>query len=226
MRLNLFKIFIVGILLCSCERAKKQKSIELVQEDSSQAYVLAPLPDSAFVVMNKYSDGFVFDMKYATEDNFLKKKVYACDHCLLRKEVADEIIRANLEFKKLGFRIKFFDCYRPVDVQKQMWEIFPHAGYVANPNTSGSIHNRGGAVDITLVDSLGQELDMGTPFDFFGKEAGHAYSLLPDTTLSNRKLLKSVMESYAFKSISSEWWHYNFKSAHQYKLSNFSTECD
>lgn len=197
-----------------------------VQADTTQMQDPVVLPDSAFVVMNKYARGFYYDMKYATEDNFLKKVVYECDDCLLRKEVADALIRANLEFNEIGLYIKFFDCYRPVDVQKQMWEIFPQAGYVANPYTTGSIHNRGGAVDITLVDSLGLELPMGTPFDFFGKEAGHAFTALPDTVLANRILLKTIMEAHDFAPIATEWWHYNYKTAKQYALSNFSTACD
>lgn len=186
----------------------------------------AAVYDTAFVVMDKYATGFVYDMKYATDDNFLKKKVYACDQCLLRKEVAEALKGANESLRELGLRIKFFDCYRPVDVQKQMWKIYPDARYVANPYGSGSIHNRGGAVDITLVNDEGQELDMGTGFDHFGREAHHAYTNLPDTVLSNRKLLKATMEANGFKAITSEWWHYGYKSATKYGLSNFSVECE
>lgn len=186
----------------------------------------ASTPDTAFVVMNKYARGFAYDMKYATDDNFLKKTVYSCDQCLIRKEVADALKQANDNLSRRGLRIKFFDCYRPLDIQKQMWDIHPDANYVANPHKTGSIHNRGGAVDITLVNLDGQELDMGTAFDHFGKEAHHAYTSLPDTVLSNRHLLKKTMEAYGFSSIASEWWHYNYKSAGTYSLSNFSVECD
>ena len=185
----------------------------------------ATVSDTGFVVLNQYASGFAYEMKYATDDNFMKKAVYACDACLLRKEVADALKEANASLQSRGFRIKFYDCYRPLDVQKQMWEIYPKPGYVANPKT-GSIHNRGGAVDITLVDAEGQELDMGTGFDHFGKEAHHSYSELPDTVLSNRKLLKEMMEAHGFSSIRTEWWHYNFRAAKSYPLSNFSVECE
>lgn len=205
---------------------EEQKPLVTEVEPIENLETYESLPDSGFVVMNHYSSDFVYDMKYATDDNFLKKTVYSCDHCLVRKEVAEALIKANNSLIKQGFRIKFYDCYRPVAVQKQMWEIYPNARYVANPYTTGSIHNRGGAVDITLVDLDGEELDMGTGFDYFGKEAHHAYPDLPDTVLSNRQLLKKTMESYGFNAITSEWWHYNFKSARKYSLSDFNVECD
>ena len=95
---------------------------------------------------------------------------------------------------------------------------------MADPK-KGSNHNRGTAVDITLVDSLGVELEMGTDFDYFGNKAHHAYTYLPKQTLENRKLLKSVMESHGFWSITSEWWHYNLNASYKYKVSDFKTEC-
>lgn len=195
---------------------------EIAQEESRK---YAAVPDTGFVVMNEYASGFAYEMKYATDDNFLNKAVYACAACLLRKEVADALQEANESLQARGLRIKFYDCYRPLDVQKQMWELYPNPGYVANPAT-GSIHNRGGAVDITLENAEGQELDMGTGFDHFGQEAHYSYTGLPDTVLSNRKLLKETMEVHGFSSIRTEWWHYNFRGAKTYPLSNFSVECE
>lgn len=184
------------------------------------------LHDTSFVFIKDWSEGFIYDMKYATKDNFIKQKVYDCDQCMVRKQVALALISANEELMAIGYQIKFFDCYRPLDVQKIMWEAYPVEGYVANPYTSGSIHNRGGAVDITLVDESGKELDMGTAFDYFGKEAHHNFEGLKKEVTINRNILKSVMEKHDFKSINTEWWHYNYGQARQYGLSNFKTECD
>lgn len=205
------------------EEATNEGQKEEIKEEKAIDKVV--LSDSSFVNLQNYADGFAYDMKYATEDNFLKKKVYPCAECLVRKEVAEALTEANQELSERGFRIKFFDCYRPLDVQKAMWEIFPNAKYVANPNTSASIHNRGAAVDITLEDLSGNELDMGTTFDFFGKEAHHAYTNLPDTVLANRQLLKLTMEANGFRAITTEWWHYSFKSRYRYEPSNFKFEC-
>ncbi|ELR73435.1 peptidase M15D, vanX D-ala-D-ala dipeptidase [Fulvivirga imtechensis AK7] len=218
---------------CSSPSTEVEQTDRYVSADTAkdlrkeaEPHLIASLHDTAFVSLKEYAGGFSYDMKYATSDNFLKKVVYDCGNCLVRKEVADALIRANDSLQIYGVHIKFFDCYRPVDVQKQMWEIYPDARYVANPYTTGSIHNRGGAVDITLVDDQGKELDMGTSFDFFGKEAHHAYTNLPDTVLANRKLLKTVMQSFGFNPITTEWWHYNFRTSNKYSLSNFKPACD
>ena len=177
-----------------------------------------------FVLLRSLSNDFVFDMKYSTPDNFLKQAVYDCGECYLRKSTAKALVKANEEFKSLGYRIKLFDCYRPLSVQKKMWKILPGTHYVANP-AKGSKHNRGVAVDLTLVDAQGKELDMGTPFDFFGKKAHHTCTTLPKKVLENRKLLKDVLNKYNFKSIFSEWWHYEYRPEMQSKVEDFQWQC-
>jgi D-alanyl-D-alanine dipeptidase len=185
----------------------------------------AVVNDTTFVNLKDYSSDFVYDMKYATEDNFLKAKVYDCAECYLRLKTVSALVEANKEFIKKGYRIKLFDCYRPLDIQKKMWKIVSNPKYVADP-AKGSIHNRGGAVDITLVDTTGKELDMGTAFDFFGIEASHNYTKLSDTVKQNRILLKSAMEAANFNSFDSEWWHYNLKAGLNDKVSNVKWDCD
>lgn len=184
----------------------------------------APAIDSIFVQLTDYSDAFEYDLKYATPNNFLGQQVYDCAACYLRYKTVVALIAAQNDFAKAGYRLKLFDCYRPLDVQKKMWDILPGTNYVANPK-KGSVHNRGGAVDLTLVDSLGIELDMGTDFDYFGPEAHHTYTYLPENVLKNRKLLKEIMEKHNFKSIYSEWWHYNYTPARYDEVSNFTWEC-
>ncbi|PKP14608.1 MAG: peptidase M15 [Bacteroidetes bacterium HGW-Bacteroidetes-23] len=181
--------------------------------------------DSVFVNLKDYSNDFVYDMRYATENNFLKAKVYDCAECYLRFKTIKKLVEANQKFIKLGYKIKIFDCYRPLDVQKKMWAIVSNPSYVANPS-KGSIHNRGAAVDITLVDLDGNELDMGTDFDHFGKESAHLYQELSETVLNNRKLLREVMEDSSFKIIKSEWWHYDLVTEEKYKVSNFTWNCN
>lgn len=211
--------FASSLTLVSC------KSIQLNSEKSFSLLDIAKETDSnAFVNLRNYSNDFVFDMKYATADNFLKEKVYLCDECFLRAKTVKALLEANKSFLKKGYRIKIYDCYRPKSIQKKMWKIVPDANYVANPK-KGSIHNRGGAVDISLVDSIGKELDMGTKFDFFGKEAGHDYQNFSEEVLSNRKLLKETMLGYNFKSFDSEWWHYNLKGSNKDEVSNQKWNC-
>ena len=180
---------------------------------------------SDFVRLKDLSPDFVYELKYATPDNFLKQAVYDCGECYLRKSTAEALVKANEAFKQLGYRIKLFDCYRPLSVQKKMWKILPGTHYVANP-AKGSKHNRGAAVDLTLIDAQGKELNMGTPFDFFGKEAHHTYTEHPKEVLENRKLLKETLDKYNFKSIYSEWWHYEYRPEMQSKVENFEWQCN
>ena len=180
---------------------------------------------SDFVRLKDLSPDFVYELKYATPDNFLKQAVYDCGECYLRKSTAEALVKANEAFKQLGYRIKLFDCYRPLSVQKKMWKILPGTHYVANP-AKGSKHNRGAAVDLTLVDAQGKELNMGTPFDFFGKEAHHTYTQHSKEVLENRKLLKETLNKYNFKSIYSEWWHYEYRPEMQSKVENFEWQCE
>lgn len=183
------------------------------------------IQDTTFVNLKDFSADFVYDMRYATSSNFLKEKVYDCAECYLRYKTVKKLIEANQKFMALGFRIKLYDCYRPLDIQKKMWKIVPNPIYVADPN-KGSIHNRGGAVDITLVDKNGFELEMGTTFDYFGNEASHTFTELPEKVLYNRKLLKEVMEGCSFKAFQSEWWHYHLISDEQDSISNFKWNCN
>ena len=186
---------------------------------------LTDLADTTFVRLADYSSDFEYDLRYATENNFLKAKVYECAECYTLVKTAKALIRANDEFRSKGLKIKFYDCYRPNSVQYKMWKIVPNPQYVANP-VKGSIHNKGGAVDITLVTTSGEELDMGTDFDFFGKKAYHDNMDLPEEILNNRRVLKETMEKYGFWSIRTEWWHYNLSSASNDRIADFKWKCN
>lgn len=189
-------------------------------------YITAPVVnDSTFVNLYDYSHDFIFKMKYATAENFLKTKVYDCEACYLRYKTVKALLKAQEKFMKKGYRIVLFDCYRPLDIQKKMWQIVPNPSYVADPK-KGSIHNRGGAVDISLADADGNELDMGTGFDHFGPEAAQDYENLPESVLENRKLLRKTMINSGFRVFESEWWHYNLKNARREPISNFQWICD
>lgn len=185
---------------------------------------LEELADTSFVRLVDYSNEFAFDLRYATENNFLNAAVYPCAECYLRAKTARALIAANSEFKKLGYRIRFYDCYRPNSVQYKMWELVPNPQYVADP-VKGSIHNKGGAVDITLETLDGIVLDMGTDFDYFGKRAYHDNLNLPSEILENRRILKEVMERHGFWSIRTEWWHYNLSAGSNDAVANFSWPC-
>ncbi len=181
--------------------------------------------DSDLVDISLFSDKFIIKMRYAEKNNFLDTILYPCAKCLLRYEVLKDLLKAEEEFEKDGYRILIYDCYRPLRVQKLMWKKIPVIGLVANPKT-GSRHNRGSAVDLSLTDLYGNELDFGTPHDDFSKKARTFYSDLPDTVKVNRIYLRKIMEKHNFKGINSEWWHFSHNCGTKYKISDKNFDCN
>ncbi len=174
--------------------------------------------DSSIVSLKSIDSTIIQDVRYATSNNFTGKVLYPSAIVFLRKVVADSLSKANKYFlEKYNYRIKIFDGFRPLHIQKLMWEIMPDERYVANP-AKGSRHNRGAAVDITLVDENGNELDFGTPYDDFTKKASPDYLDLPAHILSHRKLLKEVMSKFGFNQLNSEWWHFDFKDWKKFSI--------
>ncbi len=169
---------------------------------------------------------FDYEIRYATAQNFMEEPLYDCAKCLLRPEVAAALLKANQFFCEKGYKIKLFDCYRPLEVQKKMWGKVPNAAYVANPYNGASIHNRGAAVYLTLVTLEGCPLDMGTDYDFFGRKAHIDHTKLPEAVLQNRKLLLEGMQKFGFQPIRTEWWHFSFQKNYQYPILNTPLPCD
>ncbi|MFS4457330.1 M15 family metallopeptidase [Maribacter sp. 2304DJ31-5] len=234
-------LFLVTLsFILSCKRQDKHKTVvekapkketgpvgtskQVASKTVSGLRTFKGLSDTTFIRLADFSDEFSYDLRYATENNFLKAKVYDCAECYTRVKTAKALIEANNDFKEQGLRLRFFDCYRPNSVQYKMWKIVPNPQYVADPK-KGSIHNKGGAVDVTLETLDGKVLDMGTDFDFFGKRAYHDNLDLPKEILKNRKLLKETIEKYGFWSIRTEWWHYNLSSASNDKVADFKWDC-
>ncbi len=166
----------------------------------------------------------VLDLKYATTDNFVKEKMYECGRCLLRPIVAKAVRTAHQKLQKQGLGLKMLDCYRPRPIQQKLWDKVPNASYVTPP-AKGSMHNRGCAVDLTIVRANGEELDMGTAFDFFGPRAHHTFTELPDSILANRRLLSETMQEVGLRPIRTEWWHYSYPNS-PYELSDMLWECE
>ena len=179
--------------------------------------------DTSFVEIVKMNPHIRLDMRYATPHNFLHRVVYPEARCFLRHDAALAIDAVQKELERIGLGLKIFDGYRPLRVQKKMWQIMPDARYVANP-AKGSRHNRGMAVDLTLVDAEGNALPMPTEFDSFSKKAHQDFLNLPVEVLRNRWILRTVMEKHGFSPIRTEWWHYDFKGWKKYKVLDKSFE--
>lgn len=177
----------------------------------------------AMVDLKKAIPGIQLDLRYAGTNNFMHEKLYPSIHTTyLRKDATDKLIQIQAELMKSHFGLKVFDAYRPYSVTERLWEPVQDDRYAADPK-KGSGHNRGIAVDLTIISlQTNQELDMGTGFDNFSDTAHHAFKNLPEPVLQNRNLLQSIMEKYGFIALETEWWHYYLPNSNSYELMDIS----
>lgn len=172
-------------------------------------------PLKKMVELKSEIPGIVYDLRYATTNNFMHRLMYPAgtDITFLRSPVVKALKKVQEELQSKGLGLKIFDAYRPYAITVKFWELVRDERYVANP-AKGSGHNRGIAVDLTIINySTGTELDMGSGFDNFTDTAHHAFLKLSEEVLKNRGLLKNTMEKYGFKSYEEEWWHYSWPDA-------------
>jgi D-alanyl-D-alanine dipeptidase len=218
----MFFLYILILGSISCKKELPSRQPDPISQSSQKPIKEFDYDTSRWTELT-LDDGYVIDIKYATKDNFVHEAVYPCARMFLRPDVAKALNRVRDKLKKNDCRLKLFDGYRPRPVQFKLWEKVPNPDYVANPN-EGSMHNRGTAIDLTLTDMYGTELDMGTTYDFFGPQAHQDYTDLSSMILSRRQLLKSTMESEGFQSIRTEWWHFSYTKA-SYPLDDWQWPC-
>lgn len=177
------------------------------------------LPED-FVELVALDPTFVIDVRYATENNFMKQKVYPVAKAYLRREAAEALVRVQARLKPQGLGLKIYDGYRPLSVQRILWKILPDSRYVANPD-KGSKHNRGAAVDLTLVDlATGAEREMPTEYDNFTERAGPHDEHCTPAARKNRTALQEAMTAEGFEIIDHEWWHFDYKTWKKYGISD------
>ncbi len=200
----------------------KEGALASLQADDMSA-MEQQLIEAGLVNVSALDSTIVVDLKYSTTDNFLNTDVYGeFDACYLQKEVADKLVLAQLFLKSKypSYSIKVFDAVRPTSVQWKMWKavdlpLEEKVKFLSNP-ANGSLHNYGAAVDVSIVDQYGEELDMATPFDYVGvlahperEEELLEQGLITEEQINNRKLLRGVMYKAGFFNIQTEWWHFN-----------------
>lgn len=164
--------------------------------------------------------GLIYDLRYASTNNFMNRLMYPENTAVtfLRLPAAKALANIQAELNRQDLGLKIFDAYRPYAVTVKFWELVKDERYVAHP-AKGSGHNRGIAVDLTVIKlSTGEELEMGTGFDNFSDTAHHTFTALSAEILQNRSLLKSLMEKYGFKAYTEEWWHYSLPDAAKYEI--------
>ncbi|MCF8452003.1 MAG: M15 family metallopeptidase [Pedobacter sp.] len=164
------------------------------------------------------------DIRYAGKNNFAKQAVYKQARAFARLPVVEALKNVQNELKKSGFGLKIFDGYRPYSVTVKFFAIASDKSFVANPK-DGSRHNRGCAIDLTLIDlKTGKELEMPTPYDSFAAEAASDFMNLPANVIQNRELLRNTMEKHGFRVLNNEWWHFDFIGWKNYELMDIPFE--
>ena len=168
----------------------------------------------------------LLDIRYATANNFTGTALYAAPRCLLRRAIARRLKLVQIDLRAQGLSLKLWDCYRPFSVQEDLWRKVPNPRFVARPVTrngqpsTGSKHNRGAAVDLTLVTLEGKPIAMPTDFDDFSARAGGTYPGATQEQKRNARRLARAMKRRGFTAISSEWWHFDGPGWRSYPLVN------
>ena len=166
------------------------------------------------------SEHIVLDIKYATKDNFMHKVLYPNSNAYLHKDTYLLLLQATERLTKhnkehnTNYKLKIWDAFRPYSIQVELYKSVqgtPQQIYVSNPEKGDAAHTRGTAIDLTIVDAHGKELDMGTEFDNFTEKAhrdAFGKKLITKKQEQNRQLLNFAMGD-SFVGYSAEWWHFN-----------------
>lgn len=216
----LFKQTVAFILLLAFSNAKAQDYSKQLHVARTAQYLKQVQQDSnkKLVELKKYIPGIVLDIRYATTNNFMKRRMYPQARAFARLPVVKALKQVQAQLKVSGLGLKIYDAYRPYTITVEFYKKALDTNFVADPR-KGSKHNRGCSLDLTIIDlKTGKELDMPTGFDSFSAKAASDYANLPKRQIANRELLKSVMLAHGFKTVPTEWWHFDFATWPQYPL--------
>lgn len=166
------------------------------------------------------------DIRYASSNNFLGTPMYDQARAFLQRPAAEALVRAHHALKELGYGLLIHDGYRPWYVTKMFWDATPETQkkFVADPKT-GSRHNRGCAVDLTLYDlKTGRAVDMPSYYDEMTERAYPGYTGGTSEQRRLRDLLRAEMEKQGFTVYDVEWWHFDYKDYNKYPIENLRFE--
>lgn len=175
-------------------------------------------PEKELVDLKEFIPEIVLDIRYATKNNFTGEQIYELPLAYARRPVAEALNRVQAALEKEGLGVKIFDAYRPYSATVRFYEVYPDTTYVASPYR-GSRHNRGCALDLTLIHlSTGKELKMPTGYDAFTRAAWPSTHVQDPEVRKNRAKLIAVMEEHGFRVNASEWWHFDFQGWNRFEV--------
>lgn len=208
------KLSFLENVISDYNNTKDEYSVNTVDINEGNQYV------NELVLINQGYDGFVIDLQYATKNNITGDVLYEDKLAYIQKNTLKKLKQVNEELRIKGYKLKIWDAYRPLAVQKKLWAAYPNPSFIANPFATGSNHNRGAAVDVTLVKLDGSAVKMPTKFDEFGSKCRREAVWESDVT-KNVEILTESMEKYGFISINSEWWHFDDEDAKKYPIMDY-----
>ena len=223
---KLIVLFLLALCLNSCAQNKAQNPYGLSIVNTSIAYKasISANPNNELIEIKKAIPSIVLDIRYATNNNFMKQVMYKQPRAFARKPVVQRLKEIQAVLAKKGYGLKIFDAYRPYAITIAFYEKATDKNFVANPS-KGSKHNRGCAVDLTIIDlKTGKDVKMPTPYDSFEPAAAPHFNELPADVIKNRDFLIATMQAHGFKVIYNEWWHFDFNGWQDYDLMDIPFE--
>lgn len=221
------RIFLPAALLvvaCTTAIPTNEYGLRVVPDRATYERLAARDAEKRLVAVTSLDPTIRLDVRYATENNILHRPLYPVVRVYLRAPAARALADVQRELAAAGLGLKVFDGYRPYRVTRQLWEPLKNPDYVADP-AKGSRHNRGAAVDLTIVDlRTGEEIPMPTGYDEMTPRAAQAYNELPPNVLANRAKLRDVMTRHGFDPLPSEWWHFDYHGWERFELMDVPLE--
>ncbi len=160
--------------------------------------------------------GLVLEIRYATEQNITRKKIYADKRAWLREETIRKLAQVARELEEKGYRLVLWDGWRPASAQKALWAAKPDGRFLTPPNRI-SRHTRGTSVDVSLADQNGKILEMPSDHDEFTDRADEDFSDVPKEVAQRARLLRKAMFRAGFSGVPDEWWHYDLRDWASYE---------
>jgi len=225
MKIN-FLIFLVAVSLSAGAQNTSKTSKRLVVVDSYDQYLASVKtnPNNELVEIEKAIPNIKLDIRYATKNNFMQQVMYGQARAFARRPVVESLKKIQKDLNKKGYGLKIFDGYRPYAITVAFYKKASDKNFVANPK-KGSKHNRGCAIDLTLINlKTGKEVEMPTPYDSFSAAAAANFKNVSPEAKKNRDFLITSMAKYGLKVLDNEWWHYDFKGWQHYDLMDIPFE--
>lgn len=223
MKINFFTLFLFLSSIAVAQTTPTKKLVVINSYNQYRASVKSN-PNNELVEIKKAIPNIKLDIRYATKNNFMKQVMYKQARAFARKPVVESLKKVQKELNKKGYGLKIFDGYRPYAITVAFYQKASDKNFVANP-AKGSKHNRGCAVDLTLINlKTGKEVAMATPYDSFSAAAAANYEPVTSEVRKNREFLIATMKKYNMNVLDNEWWHYDFIGWQNYNLMDIPFE--